>query len=450
MQNAANRGYRPCLLAAVLAWCVLAGTLGARVEAQSGRLDLRLRSHCCRSYPLLLQWSQGSGRATAIAHAGRPLQRAAIQRADGVVQPWFQLQPDVLERWNLTPVAGRLPYFTLAPKRQPGAGVPKHVLLLFGVKSLLFNATLSVVCGAFLSNRIPIVFTLMYFGSPRVGLAELRFAEQQRMDLIFSVGSATTAFMHAQYQHGRLPVVTIMSKDPVLLKQMPNYTVGSGTNMAYTSVNVPIQVQMAYLRTLEPGLKSIGVLYGLDDPSASSTQVLPLKQLAAPLHIRVVDITVRGVQTARQDLTIQMPRATALMKEVDPSLRQSVLWVTASTSVLNEIHTVNQLAGRVPVLSVFPDLVDGRADSAVLSIGVSFQTASELATRYGIEILRGEAMPGQLKVGTVSPPDIAIDFQKAREDGLKIPFSFFESASVIYNFAGKLVRNAAANVSAAS
>jgi putative ABC transport system substrate-binding protein len=138
------------------------------------------------------------------------------------------------------------------------------------------------------------------------------------------------------------------------------------------------------------------------------------------------------------------------MKEVDPSLRQSILWVTASTSVLNEIHTVNQLAGRIPVLSVFPDLVDGRADSAVLSIGVSFQTASELATRYGIEILRGEAMPGKLKVGTVSPPDIAIDFQKAREDGLIIPFSFFESASVIYNFSGKLVRNAALSVSAAS
>ena len=44
-------------------------------------------------------------------------------------------------------------------------------------------------------------------------------------------------------------------------------------------------------------------------------------------------------------------------------------------------------------------------------------------------------------MGIVSPPDIAINFRKAQEIGLRIPFSFFESASFVYDYEGLRVRN---------
>ena len=47
---------------------------------------------------------------------------------------------------------------------------------------------------------------------------------------------------------------------------------------------------------------------------------------------------------------------------------------------------------------------------------------------------------GELSVGIVSPPDISINFRKAREIGLEIPFSFFESASFVYDYEGRIVR----------
>jgi hypothetical protein len=50
------------------------------------------------------------------------------------------------------------------------------------------------------------------------------------------------------------------------------------------------------------------------------------------------------------------------------------------------------------------------------------------------------AKPGDLKVGLVSPPDIAISFLKAREIGLRVPFPFYETASFIYDYDGKPVR----------
>ena len=47
---------------------------------------------------------------------------------------------------------------------------------------------------------------------------------------------------------------------------------------------------------------------------------------------------------------------------------------------------------------------------------------------------------GDLKVGVVSPPDIAISFRKAREIGLRVPFTFFESASFVYDYEGRPAR----------
>jgi putative tryptophan/tyrosine transport system substrate-binding protein len=43
----------------------------------------------------------------------------------------------------------------------------------------------------------------------------------------------------------------------------------------------------------------------------------------------------------------------------------------------------------------------------------------------------------------VSPPDIAVSFLKAREIGLRVPFSFFESASFVYDYDGRPVRTIA-------
>ena len=77
---------------------------------------------------------------------------------------------------------------------------------------------------------------------------------------------------------------------------------------------------------------------------------------------------------------------------------------------------------------------------AVLSIGVSFESNARLAAVYGADILSGRRKPGELKVGVVSPPDIAINFLRAREIGLKIPFSFFEAASFVYDSKGMPAR----------
>jgi putative ABC transport system substrate-binding protein len=76
----------------------------------------------------------------------------------------------------------------------------------------------------------------------------------------------------------------------------------------------------------------------------------------------------------------------------------------------------------------------------LLSIGVSFDSNAHLAALYGLSILSGKKAAGELAVGVVESPDISINFMKAREIGFKIPFSFFESASFLYDHHGKIIR----------
>jgi putative ABC transport system substrate-binding protein len=90
---------------------------------------------------------------------------------------------------------------------------------------------------------------------------------------------------------------------------------------------------------------------------------------------------------------------------------------------------------------VVPDVVKAGDESAVLSVGIGFESNAHLAAIYAADVLSGRAKAGELKVGIVTPPDIAINFLKAQEIGLRIPFSFFESAAFVYDYEGLRVRN---------
>jgi putative ABC transport system substrate-binding protein len=200
---------------------------------------------------------------------------------------------------------------------------------------------------------------------------------------------------------------------------------------------------MVYLKQLMPNLKNIAVMYGDKNTSAKQTQVEPLRNIAKDYSINMIDVIVYNNNDrtkARADLAIGMPAAIIEIDKTDPGHKNSIFWITGSTEVFNEIETINKLSGDVPVLSAVPNVVQQGSNSAVLSIGVTFESNAQLAALYATDILMGNVKPGDLKVGVVSPPDIAINFMKAKQINLKIPFSFFESASFVYDYNGKLVR----------
>jgi ABC-type uncharacterized transport system substrate-binding protein len=204
---------------------------------------------------------------------------------------------------------------------------------------------------------------------------------------------------------------------------------------------------MAYVRELNPDLKNLAVLVDSKNVSAVQTQAEPIASYARQRGIQVIWGAVQNPAKAREELARIVRDAVSTMRKSDPDLSKSLFWVTGSTSVFLEIRTINENSDRVPVISVVPEIVRAGADTAVIAIGISFESNAHLAAIYGFDILQGKVKPGDLKVGVVSPPDIAISFLKAREIGLRVPFTFFETASFVYDYDGRPVRTIASKMS---
>ena len=365
--------------------------------------------------------------------------------ASAVTEPayrsWFKYDEGVNEAWLVSEVEGDPARVSITNKRMSHNGQKQKILVVYPRPSSAYDIAITRILHVFAEKDIPADITVVNFKKDGdLGKAAITFAEKEGFELIFSMGSESTAWLYSNYSGGSIPVVSVCSKDPVQLGQMPDYESGSGTNFAFTSLNMPVDAQMAYVMELRPGLKNIAVLVDSKNLSAVQTQAKPVAEFARRRGIRVLELPVQNPKMAQDELAEMVPQAVAAMRKNDPSLDHSVFWITGSTSVFSEIATINAGSDRVPVLSAIPEVVKAGNDSATLSIGISFQSNAHLAAIYGAEVLSGRVKAGDLKVGVVSPPDIAINFNKAREIGLQVPFSFFESASFIYDYDGHTVR----------
>lgn len=375
-----------------------------------------------------------------------PLPALAQQPADIAPRPnpnywdWFKYSPRILEKWVVE--ATENPHHVeIEPIRRPASGVRKRVLVIYPRPSSAYDISITKILDVFEDKLIDASFTAMNFlNDPARGRAIMKRAEAGNYDLILAMGSETTAWLWENYRGGRIPVVSVCSKDPVVLGQSPGYNRGSNTNFAFTSLNMPIDVQMAYVHDLKPKLRNIAILVDSRNVSAIETQSKPVLDYAKSRGIRTLELSVQDPANARAELEAMVKDATAQMMRNDPDLSNSIYWVTGSTSVFREIATINAYSSRAAVLSVVPDIVRGGTDSAVLSIGISFESNAHLAAVYAAEILTGRQRVGEMRVGVVSPPDIAINFRKARDIGMAVPLSFFEAASTIYDYEGNPVR----------
>ncbi len=358
---------------------------------------------------------------------------------------WFLPQSSLLAYWDIMLDQGDPSVVSLIPRNQAGTSVRK-ILFLYTRPNIAFDEAVAQVLSTFREKGVVVEANviLSLLGDEtegeKAGLDALVFAEARNFDLVYSVGSSTTAFIHENYQGGSIPIVSLLSKDPVLLGQMPDYFTGSHTNIAYTSVSVPSELQMTYFLELVPNLYNIIILYEQNNVSTVATQVEPLDAYAVSNNVNVIHVPIIDPEKTRTELEDTLPKVVFQIYHMDPEVKGSILLVTNSGSIVDEFDTVNRIAGKIPVVTLRPELVQEGIESAVLSVGLTFESNAILAAIYGYRILEDGVPPGELPVGVITPPDIAINFAKAREIGLKIPFSFFESATIIYGPDGSLVR----------
>lgn len=363
-----------------------------------------------------------------------------VSVASAQTPSWFTPSAGVRENWSLIYSLADPLRFELVQKNAPNNDPPYNILFAFPKRSSAYDTAVDRIAAQFVARDLSAKFTVVNFeGNQERGELLLREIDQKQYDLIFSVGSTSTKFITDHAQRINVPVVSVTSKDPVILGHVDDYQSGSGTNIAYTSLDIPTNVQIAYLRNLRPNLVNIGIMYARNNTSAYEAQVVPLREAISD-SINVIEVVVEDQDNAAAELAEKIPQALSLMRADDPRLDNSIFWITGSTSVFREIEVINAHAQSVPVLSLVTDVVRAGRDSAVMSIGVGFSSNADLAAFYAISILTDQIDPGELPVGIVNPPDIAINFAVAKDIRLKIPFNFFESSSTIYGPDGQLRR----------
>ena len=359
---------------------------------------------------------------------------------------WFKLDTNLASNWEAVEVPGATGSVLLRRRDDTAGKAVRHILSLQARASSAYDVALSEAAHVLEQKHILAeILVVNYNDNENRALAAVKQAERDGVDMIFSTGSAATAWLWKTYRGGRLPVVSICAKDPVTLGQVKSYSLGTGTNFALTSLNLPVDVQLAYALEVMPKLRNLAILVDSGNLSAIETQANPIAALARTHGIRVLNLVVdmEPVPGAKDDtsgLKHAVSKAVETMRLNDINLENSLFLVTGSTSIFEQMETVNAHASRIPVISMVPETVRMGPASAVLSIGVSFRSNAFLAAVYAAGILDGRRQAGELKVGVVTPPDIAINFRRAREIGLKIPFGFFESANVIYDNEDKKVR----------
>ncbi|GLO63062.1 hypothetical protein MACH09_35700 [Vibrio sp. MACH09] len=262
---------------------------------------------------------------------------------------------------------------------------------------------------------------------------------EQQADLLYTVGSKATATIYKQYAGGKVPVVSVNAKDPVLLELIEDYS-GSGNNFAFTSLNLSASVTLSFIKKFDEELTQIGVLYAESNRSAYLTQYLPLKSQAEKQGMQVFALSVDEDDPKRQ-LQAVMEQQVNQMRKQDPTLSHSILWLTGSSSLLRRIGEINQYSAELPLLTAVPEAVNGSSESALMSVGTSFVNNAYQAALYGLKILNKEAQAKDLPVGVIYPPDISLNFMQAQRIDAVMPFILVEMASEIYAEDGSAIRS---------
>ncbi len=356
---------------------------------------------------------------------------------------WFQFTREMPQNWQMIVNPDAPQQFILSPKSEQGEFGDKKILILIPKPSSAYITSTESILSFFRDKHLFPKFKIVNFNKDKAqGQQALKSAREEGTSLIFAMGSLSADFVFHHFKSPDIPVVTVCAKDPVMMGYVSDYTKGGQPLFAFTSINIPVRLQMAYFKELIPGLKNIGILYARKNTSAVKTQVAPLRAHGRQIDIQMIDVVVENQKNARAELAEKIPAAVARMAQTDETLTNSLFWVTGSTSVFSHFDLINRHAGNIPVIGASPSMVKDKDQSgAAMAIGVGFENNARQAALYAEKILKGKTRPEDLPVGVITPPDIAVNFKQIRKINMKIPFNFFELANLVINDQGKKVKS---------
>ena len=242
-------------------------------------------------------------------------------------------------------------------------------------------------------------------------LLEIR---ERRPSLILTLGTAGTAWIHAQVKD--VPVVFCMVLNPVVSGFVQSMQ-SSGNNLTGAALDIPAKLQFEALRAVVPSIKKVGVVY---NPRDTGELVEAGAKVAPEVGLELIGIPVGSADKLQETL------ATLEKRKID------ALWAVADSTVFSsersiELFLRKTIEYRIPFMGLSPAFVKA---GALLALSVDYRDVGVQCGDLAALVLAGQP-PRSLPILAPRRVTLYLNLNVAKAVGVSIPPQAMEGAVVL-------------------
>lgn len=235
-------------------------------------------------------------------------------------------------------------------------------------------------------------------------------------DMIFAIATPAAVAAYSASQNSDTDIIFCAVSDPVAAGLTVSFDAGTA-NCNGTSDVLELDKQVELIQTLQPDVKSIGVLYTVTEANSVS-QLETLKEICGEKGIEVVD---QGVNTAAD-----IPQAAA-------SLASKVDCINNFTdnNVVNNLSVLLDRANAANV-PVYGSEIEQVKNGCIASISIDYVALGVKTAEMGVEVLDGKN-PAEMPVGKISEGTPVVNTEVLAQFGITLPESLADAEQVTTN-----------------
>jgi len=228
-------------------------------------------------------------------------------------------------------------------------------------------------------------------------------------NVVLAIG--TNAGIMAKNQIRNIPIVFCMVLNPVSSGIVNNMD-SPGGSITGASLDIPIETQFRYLKSVITDAKSLGVIY---NPKETGIIINEASKIAKNMNL---SFTAKPVNSERE-----VPDALKyLLKNVD------VLWSVADSTVFGSQSTkyilMTTLKSGVPFVGLSPAFVKA---GALMALSYDYPDIGKQSAEIAIRVLKGEN-PGLIPISVPRKIYLSINLKTSTHLGLRIPDYIIKTA----------------------
>lgn len=216
--------------------------------------------------------------------------------------------------------------------------------------------------------------------------------KSQHPDLILTVGSTASKLVSQAIKD--IPIVFTMVMDP-------DFRQITSKNMAGVSLDIPVKIQLEYLRRVLPAFKRVGVIYNQPE---NEIIVKEAQQQAAKLGLILKPFPIRSLH--------EIPKIR--------DLNVDILWMIPdyimSQPPIIKRMLLSSLREKIPLMGYSRNYARG---GALLALSCDFKDVGRQSGEIAVNILKGEDYPGP---GVQNPRKVTLYLNQGAADRFGIVF----------------------------